>query len=101
MRSGPRAGRLLAIFLLLAAGCGSSPTATPALACAQSLSDYCARPGSVCVQHIQLSTSDVATEASFCTQCGAKCSGQSYAGEDCQDGTLKIETQVGMASPSK
>jgi hypothetical protein len=42
-----------------------------------------------------------ATETSFCTQCGTPCSGQSYAFEDCADGTVTVETQVGMFTASK
>jgi hypothetical protein len=91
---------LLANALLYALACGSSSAQLPTtIACTQSLADYCA--ASLCVQHIELSPVVGDTEQSFCAQCGAPCKSQLYQFEDCTDGTLALESQVGMASESK
>jgi len=92
---------LLTTCLLFATACGSSAAANPSISCMQSLTDYCAPAGTACVKHIQLSTNDATTVGSFCTGCGPACKGQSYAFEDCADGTLAVATQVGMPSASK
>jgi hypothetical protein len=92
-------GLLLTSAFWVAAGCGSSQGST--VSCPQSLDDYCGVPGSVCVRHVQLSSSAATTEASFCTQCGSACGGDLYSFDDCADGTLAVSTQVGAATASK
>jgi hypothetical protein len=85
---------LLAAGLFCASACGSS--STPTLTCAESLADYCSQ--SSCVKHIELSASVGSTESSFCSQCGAPCSQQEYAFEDCADGTVELSTQLGSTA---
>jgi hypothetical protein len=83
-----------------AAETGGDSAAPPLISCGQSLADYCVRPATACVQHIQLSSSNATSEVSFCSQCGTLCKAQIYAFASCADGTLEVATQVGMASAS-
>jgi hypothetical protein len=53
------------------------------------------------VQHIAPSSNVVATELSFCSQCGAPCSKNQYSFENCADGTLEVVTEVGASTTSK
>jgi hypothetical protein len=86
---------LLAVGLFCASACGSS---APTITCAESLADYCSQ--SLCVKHIELSASVGSSESSFCSQCGAACSKQEYAFQDCADGALEVSTQLGTATES-
>jgi hypothetical protein len=85
---------IAALPTLTLSGCGSS--ASGSIQCMQSLADYCQT--SPCVMHLQLSSDTGIVESSFCATCGPSCEGQLYLFEQCEDGTLALATQVGMAT---
>jgi hypothetical protein len=84
------------VLALLAPACGSSSPAASTISCAQSLTDYCSAHSGSCVMHLTLSNA----MTSLCSQCSA-CSGQTFAFETCEDGTVAVVSQVGTANQSQ